>query len=478
MAVNVNVADIPVRAGIGGRSYASFAPPSVVATADPYRALVRLDVLWPDPSIIKAQVTRYLSYPNQIPNANFETDVTGWTAIGATPSFSTVRAHAGSGAMLLTPTGAAVAEADSAAMAVVPYASYRLSFWCYIPTGWSQVGPSVNWLDEFGAPTAVTYANNVMPGEWAFLTQVFVAPANARSAVFRVRMAGTPAAANAMWVDEVSLSRDDRINGGTVVRSAQPLYFEDGLGLFTELSGQRAVFWDTEVPLDVAVLYVTSSPYSGDVGVSNPLTVASAGQGRLRDPLHPAGDVALAIASDHRDASCDTTAGIWFQGVGDRRLSAAGASLVRGYSTRSVPAREVRKDIVGSVRLITRQSSDQTAVETLVAPGSPLLLQLPASYGETDQYLDVDEVGVGRLNDDHRKPYRVVALPYARVDAPSGEAQGVNGCRWSDQGDYPTWAEAMAAGMTWLDFAQGNLKLPGQANPLRGMASATGVTVL
>jgi hypothetical protein len=95
-------------------------------------------------------------------------------------------------------------------------------------------------------------------------------------------------------------------------------------------------------------------------------------------------------------------------------------------------------------------------VNTLNAPGSPLLLRGPAGYGIPDRYMSVGDTTVSRGLRDHRIQIRAVSMPHVTVDRPSGPSTGVCGTRVKDLCDtYATWDAMAAAGLTWADILRG-----------------------
>jgi hypothetical protein len=217
-----------------------------------------------------------------------------------------------------------------------------------------------------------------------------------------------------------------------------------------------AVFQDTEAPLDTPLTYTTGSPdASGTQVVSTPMvTVSGNGLCWLKDPLRPAASLRLELASARN--ACMTPRGIYLTGLGEETRSADTGIFDLVDTARPVVAANRRKDPSGTLTLVTRTIVDLDQVTTLLAPGTPLLLQVPAVYGMPDAYLSVGDVRISRIARDHRRPWRRLTCPYVVVDRPSGSAQGLPGSRWADlSASYPTWADLTATGATWLDLLRG-----------------------
>lgn len=142
-------------------------------------------------------------------NAFFETNVTGWSATQGTFVRSTAQAHEGVASGLLTPngTGAIVAAETnpSASPAVTPDQGYTLSGWFRSPTGWGQVSITATWLDAANVTISSPPGNvQALPANvWTRLTDTVTAPAGAVKGLLRARMAGTPAASNLLYLDEM-----------------------------------------------------------------------------------------------------------------------------------------------------------------------------------------------------------------------------------------------------------------------------------
>lgn len=142
-------------------------------------------------------------------NAFFEVNVSGWAPVQGTFARSTVQAHEGVASGLLTPNGTgsvvAVETTPSVSVAVTPGQKYTLSGWFLSPTGWGQTSITVTWLDAANA-TISTPAGTVQAlpaGVWTRLTDTVTAPLGAAKGLLRARLAGTPAASNLLYIDEM-----------------------------------------------------------------------------------------------------------------------------------------------------------------------------------------------------------------------------------------------------------------------------------
>lgn len=233
----------------------------------------------------------------------------------------------------------------------------------------------------------------------------------------------------------------------------------DAFGTWTlkRASNGRAVFYDTELPLDTNVYYRadTSQALSTASATAGPVNIASGGNVWLKDPIRPAHDIQVTLSAHVSDPTCDPTAGIYFVGFeGSGYASGSGRFTVEDAVYPVVAARK-RRGLTSSFVLVSRLLADRDRVLRLLAPGDPLLLQTPPSWGYGDMYLDVADTQESRLARDHRKPWRQWVLPFARIDRPAGLSFGVDGARWQDLCDvYATWGDITTAAKTWIDVFQ------------------------
>lgn len=240
------------------------------------------------------------------------------------------------------------------------------------------------------------------------------------------------------------------------VRSALPVSLTDPNLPYTRLSHGKASFFDYEAPLGAQVTYVTSAPNSLTQVTSAPVTLqAVPGVGWLKDPLRPANNLRLATDERSLNFVCDGGRAVFFVGMSGRRYKNDSTHFDIPGSAVGDVAYSTRKAYQATLRLATQATEDQLAMDALLAPGSPLLLQLPAIYDEPDQYLDIAEVQADRVSVDHQRSWRAYTLPYNLTTAPDSPSQGPAGTRWRDLcggvGQYPTWTALKAAGLSYRD---------------------------
>lgn len=233
----------------------------------------------------------------------------------------------------------------------------------------------------------------------------------------------------------------------------------DAFGTWTmkRASNGRAVFYDTELPLDTNVYYRadTSQALSAASATAGPVNIASDGAIWIKDPIRPAHDLKATVVRDPIDPACNPAGGLYVVGFeGDSYASASGRFAVEDNPFPVVATRP-RREATSSMVLVTKQLTDRDALKRLLMTGDVLLLQTPATWGYGDIYIDVADVNDNRLSRDHRRPWRQWTLPYARAEQPPGLQFGVDGARWQDLCDvYATWGDITTAAKTWFDVFQ------------------------
>jgi hypothetical protein len=164
---------------------------------------------------VGGEVIRVVAPGAVTPNPLFEDGTTSWSAGGTgTIAESTAFVHPDPQAnqsLLLTPDGvsAVVNAVTTSGMSVNPGGTYVTSAWVYSPGGWSDVRAVLEWYDS-GASliSQPTGSASVIPaGEWTYIEQEFAAPSTAATARMRVRVAGTPAASDVLYIWRAQVNR-------------------------------------------------------------------------------------------------------------------------------------------------------------------------------------------------------------------------------------------------------------------------------
>jgi len=314
----------------------------------------------------------------------------------ATVSVINTQFHQGGWSLQVTPDGVtAVPQAVSEEWIAVPLKSYTLSGWLRTTSNATR-NLSIFWFNAGHTFISSSQISNALvAGTWTqYGPSAFNAPGTAAFGRIATNDGGTPAAGNPWQCDEL------------LVSSSQ----------------------------NVSLL-------------SSVVIVPSNGYGWLKDPVRPANSVPI----DCRRPVLVTTrfggSGVAWLGLGDESDASSSALFNVNNSQFPVPVSRIREAPTGSVRLMPRSQADVTALRALLAPGSPLLLQLPPAYGEDDRYIFPGNVGRSHVFNDQRLPRRLVAFPFATVAPPIGPMQGVLGARWTDLCAHTsTWGSVYASG--------------------------------
>jgi hypothetical protein len=211
---------------------------------------------------------------------------------------------------------------------------------------------------------------------------------------------------------------------------------------------------------------MTGTPASGvttniaSVNLTNAAGSAPSGQAAvpslsacwLKDPLRPGSNIRVDFSFDPNPA-CTPTEGVFWQSLDVESRASNAAVFNINNQANPTTVSKVRSSVTSTLTVVSRTFADRDRLNSLLAPGSPLLLQVPDEYGVPDTYLSVGASSVGRVLPDHRFPIRVFSLPFSAVSSPGGPMQGTVGARWADICD--TWAAVNAAGYTWVQLLDG-----------------------
>lgn len=244
-------------------------------------------------------------------------------------------------------------------------------------------------------------------------------------------------------------------------------------GDYLKLSCGHGIFWDTEVPLDRQIYYITEgldapcvpdpdpcvpcTPVTIDTSAT-PTTMPSNGAFRLRDPVRPCNDlyVPLCFAQTQQDPNCVPGRGIFFASMDVESYDSNTLVLNPTNARRPLAVSRQRRDVASILTLVTRTFDDRDDLLRIALAGSPLMLAGPPQYGIPDRYMSIGDIAVERGVSDHKFPVRVNTMPFVAVDRPAGPSQGVCGSRVDDLCDiYPTINDLEAAGLSWDDLIRG-----------------------
>jgi hypothetical protein len=200
-----------------------------------------------------------------------------------------------------------------------------------------------------------------------------------------------------------------------------------------------------------SVVVVSAAGSATSAGVS----LASRGSSQLKDPLRPGNNVRIDFTFDPNPL-CIPAEGVFWQSLDVRQQAANAATFNINNQDVPIVVSKVRSSVTSTLTLVSRTFADRDRLVALLAPGSPLLFQVPDEYGLPDAYISVGTSSEGRVLPDHRFPIRVFSLPHVTVAAPGGPMEGTVGARWQDTCNrYATWGAVNAAGLTWTQVLQG-----------------------
>lgn len=220
--------------------------------------------------------------------------------------------------------------------------------------------------------------------------------------------------------------------------------------LFAQLNGTPGA----GLTLNIASIVLTNFSASM-TATSGGVLLPSLGACWLKDPLRPGSSVRVDFDFDPNPL-CTPAEGIFWQSL-DVKSQAANAALfnINNQADPTVVSK-VRSSPASTLTLVSRTFPDRDRLVLLLAPGSPLLFQVPDEYGEADRFISVGASSEGRVLPDHRFPIRVFSLPFQSTLSPGGFMQGTIGARWQDTCNrYATWGAVNAAGLTWTQVLDG-----------------------
>jgi hypothetical protein len=146
--------------------------------------------------------------------------------------------------------------------------------------------------------------------------------------------------------------------------------------------------------------------------------------------------------------------------MGDETLASQTANVAVNDSPWPVPLVRVRAGVTSTLNLIARTFADRDLLLETLAPGTVLLLDLPAKYGYNQRYISVEDVGVSRVSRNYTRQWSLISLPYVVVLSPPGLSYGALGTRWIDLcvangGLYATFGDATTATVSWTTLVLG-----------------------
>jgi hypothetical protein len=160
-----------------------------------------------------------------------------------------------------------------------------------------------------------------------------------------------------------------------------------------------ATFYDNEAPFNTPIFYELKSNCSLIVeATSNTVTLNSAGDGWLRDPLEPSRNVRIDFSGDLFDFCEEDVDQVVFGGFRGRDYSNSSGMFDIIDAQRIQVVAQTRKRYGDTMLLVTKTFNDEDAVEGILSSGRPLLLSLPLVYDFGRPY-GTDWIGVFDTDD-------------------------------------------------------------------------------
>lgn len=205
------------------------APATVVATPDPSNGLINVAITNPTPVGAQPPIADQdlyarpnLAGANLLTNPGFEVNTTGWQgAGGATLTRSTVQAHTGTAAGLLTPDGVSASPRVECSTGQRPVAavgqSWTVDGWLRPTTANKPIQIGIEWFDGGGSLLSTsTLQVAAIAGAWLYLSWAAVAPASTATVAAMVAVVSTPAAGDTTHLDDMRLRLTDTTTGTRV----------------------------------------------------------------------------------------------------------------------------------------------------------------------------------------------------------------------------------------------------------------------
>jgi hypothetical protein len=225
-------------------------------------------------------------------------------------------------------------------------------------------------------------------------------------------------------------------------------------------SNRVALFWDDEAPLNTAVTYTAVTTMVTLQTSSLTITGSGGDIGWLKDPVVPANDVPLNLAL-RSVSDCVGATGVGFTDMDTETFTDADGEFAVVNAARPDIVAMTRKAATTTLSFVSAALSDAVLVETLLASGRILLVQLPLAYGWAyshygSDYVHVGDVAKGRLTTQNKKhPHRIWSLPVALSNAPANTPTNMVGSNGVGVG-RATFGTMKASGLTNLQLKNTN----------------------
>lgn len=232
-----------------------------------------------------------------------------------------------------------------------------------------------------------------------------------------------------------------------------------------------ATFYDNESPFDTSMTYeLTSNCNTVVEAVSGAVTLASNGNGWMRDPEDPSKNIVLSF-SNLAFNNCTGIGEIALLDWDSRTRRNASGQFDTVNSVRGRFVAMTRKSYDSKFLLASKELTDIDLITALLAPGKIIMVSLPSAYGFGRPY-GSDYISVGDLveipvnTDNYTDPQRYWDVPFRLEYAPADLSEGMVGGNGIGGGDATygelaasalgaTYGTLAASGETYQQVAQG-----------------------
>lgn len=356
-------------------------------------------------------------------NTGFETNTTGWTALGGVLTRSTAQFHSGVASGLLTPSvGSSFPGAFyTTAASPVVYAGEEVQWmaWVRSATGHS-VTISINWLDSTDNAISLDRLDvETVPNTWKLLTMKAIVPAGAVKAQPVVANTGSSGSSDLLYFDDVVLI----VTKAVIERSLNQITWTGVRGGAEIASGASGTGFDYEF-VDGEVNYYR---VRGEVSSITPelggIWLKSITRPFLNRMLGPAGIIDNVISRNARMGTFDVLG-----------------------RTNPVAVTDVRSGKNFGLRVITEDQQEYNTLDYILASGDILFLHSPNGGRIPTAY-----VAVGGSSGKYHGITRVATwlLEMTEVAAPGPEVVGSTVTWQTILDNFATWADVIAFFPTW-----------------------------
>ncbi|MEV0556206.1 hypothetical protein AB0I27_22490 [Streptomyces sp. NPDC050597] len=332
-----------------------------------------------------------------------------------------------------------------------PGVNYRAQVTSHVTAGtWSSVNVRIRWFDEgnvdLGASTGVSWS---LPGSgWYWMAADGVAPAGATQASIELTATATSVSsvlqvdAAALWqvLPLTAVAGFDSDGYARLTLRELPFGFllrvqrEGPDGLRTLVRGTSGLIDGDPIVSDLRIIEDHEAPFGVSfryhIEILNPdgslastrsseqvtLVLADFNEAWLKDPGNPQRNMRVVV-----------------QQAPDWDMPIAQTKHKVRNRTNAVVLSDSRGGLEGDLAVWTRTDEERKALRLLLSSGNTLLWQVAPGMGEDDMYVNVAQVGFGRVSPLAQEQWRTWTLPLTAADMPV--TTGING----------------AAGRTWQD---------------------------